>query len=145
MEMLGLVNRFQGNRATYWGVECERQAIQKVAIHMNTNTSQLYRCSFDVLQDLDKHGRMMSWVGASPDGLLLPQACAGRRPDGDSDERPVCRPLLDVHDSNARGILEVKCPYNRRNSGPYETWPEYYLPQVITNMAVFRFGPSPML
>lgn len=138
MEMLGLREGFQGNRATYWGTQNEQRAVQKFAMHMNTSTSQLYHCGFDVLQDLDKRGRMMSWVGASPDGLLLPEAHAGNLQPSHDNIRPDSRPLLDVHDSSMKGVLEIKCPYNLRNTGPYKAWPEYYLPQVLTNMAVFN-------
>ena len=137
MEMLGLMPRFQGNRATYWGTQNEGRAIQKFTMHMNQNTSHLYLCSFDVLQDLDKHGRMLSWVGASPDGLIVPASHAGGLQQENSDIQPVPHPLLDVHDRRTKGVLEVKCPFNLRNSVPYKAWPQYYLPQVLTNMAVF--------
>ena len=137
MEMLGLAPRFTGNRATYWGTQNERRAIQKFTMHMNQSTSHLYHCSFDVLQELDKHGRMMSWVGASPDGLIVPASHAGSVPQEGDGTTPVSRSLLDVHDRNSRGVLEVKCPFNLRNSVPYKAWPQYYLPQVLTNMAVF--------
>jgi YqaJ-like viral recombinase domain len=142
MELLGLIPRFQGNQATNWGSQNERQAIQKVVMQMNKGTSQLYQCGFDVLQDTDKHGRMMSWLGASPDGLILPEGQASSLEKYDSRERPVSCPPLDVHDSQAKGVLEVKCPYNLRSKAPYDAWPEYYLPQVLTNMAVFRFAPT---
>lgn len=105
MEMLGLSDRFQGNKATYWGTQNERRAIQKFAMHVNT--SQLYHCGFDVLQDVDKYGRMRSWVGASPDGLLLPEAPDGKLQQGNYDDRPVSNLLLDVHDNRMKGVLEV--------------------------------------
>jgi hypothetical protein len=140
--MLGLSPRFQGNDATEWGTQNEGKAISKVVLQLNPNKSQLYQCGFDVLQDIDKHGRMMSWLGASPDGLILPRAQQGSLAQHRSGEKPVNRPLLDVHAGQMNGVLEVKCPYKLRFEAPYEVWPEYYLPQVLTNMAVFRFAPT---
>lgn len=87
------------------------------------------------------------WLGASPDGLieslsLNPPASAGAAgsgggssPDGDAgwqSVRPVrgAGPLMGP----GRGILEIKCPYNRGQPElavppPHAIW--YYMPQVM--------------
>lgn len=140
--MLGLAEKFQGNMATYWGAQNERQAIQKFAMHIDLNSSSLQHCGFEVLQDVDSRGRMRSWVGASPDGLITPAGNGAALHQVSLHERPAASPLLDVHDVQAKGVLEVKCPYNLRYKQPYNAWPEYYLPQVLTNMAVFRYVQS---
>lgn len=69
--MLGLEPPFKGNTATSWGCSNERLALAQFQ-HLSRGLFDVHQCGFRVLDGIDKQGRPLSWIGASPDGLLLP-------------------------------------------------------------------------
>lgn len=88
-------------------------------------------CAFDVLTGSEARPGNWEWVGASPDGLILPQGstpAGGAAGDGAGGEAggEASRPLGEgglgggaVFDQapfllgRGEGILEIKCPYKQ--------------------------------
>lgn len=105
--MIGLSERFKGNRATDWGTLHESTAASLFHDFIRGHV-EMNGCAFDVLRGCDRHGRSLEWIGASPDGLLMPIRDGGGddavyRSDG--SRQPHTRL------GNAPGVLEIKCPY----------------------------------
>ncbi|KAL4434638.1 hypothetical protein ABPG77_002761 [Micractinium sp. CCAP 211/92] len=149
-EKVGMVEPFAGNAATAWGTSAEPKALEE---YRAVTGQRIASCMFQVRHDDTVHG----WLGASPDGLieslaLDPPASAGAGDAAAADNggsspssgggwqqaRPVRGAGLLV--GPGRGILEIKCPYNRGQPEqavppPHAIW--YYMPQVQGLMYIF--------
>lgn len=112
-EKIGLKEPFQGNLATSWGDLQESAAIDRYKQITENKVSFVLFKSYPLGTD------MPDWLGASPDGLV--DSISSLAPD-------------------KRGILEVKCPFNkgRPDKGfPWPYVPHYYIPQAQGLMEIF--------
>lgn len=106
--MLGLTERFKGNKATQWGTSHEESAASLFHRFIDGH-AEMHSCAFDVLRSPDKCGRSLEWIGASPDGLLMPAdggTCDVHLDHSVDNDRHPHATL-----GTAKGILEIKCPY----------------------------------
>jgi uracil-DNA glycosylase len=127
-EKLGIGIPFSGNDATEWGTKTEDEACEAYAALTNASVSHLL---FRALSPDEAE----LWMGASPDGLVVAattDAAEHTKNETSSNSR--------VRSGDEKGILEVKCPFNRGkplDAKPYPKVPWYYVPQVQGLMAVF--------
>ena len=129
-EKLGIGIPFTGNEATEWGTKTEDEACEAYAALTNASVSHLL---FRALSPDEAE----LWMGASPDGLVVAATT-----DAAEYKSEVANngDASDSLNNNERGILEVKCPFNRGKpleAKPYPKVPWYYVPQVQGLMAVF--------
>lgn len=82
-EALKLAPPFIGNAATRWGTKKEATALNQFRAWAD-GVFAVHQCSFDVLRGIDAQGRPLSWIGGSPDGILLP---AQRRSEAGSPQQ----------------------------------------------------------
>jgi hypothetical protein len=114
-QQLGLEAPFTGNNATSWGEHNEATALLEFQRATHT-VLQVRKCAFDVLPGNDAAGRTLSWVGASPDAVLLPEEGSDRAMNAGASVLGALAeghswPHLERH-STSRGILEIKCPHS---------------------------------
>jgi YqaJ-like viral recombinase domain len=62
---------FTGNAATAWGLRQESSALAQFEA-LAAGVVEVHRCAFRVLEGEDAQGRPLNWIGASPDGIMLP-------------------------------------------------------------------------
>ena len=129
-EKLGIGIPFTGNEATEWGTKTEDEACEAYAALTNASVSHLL---FRALSPDEAE----LWMGASPDGLVVAATT-----DSAEYKSEVANnwDSSDSFNNNERGILEVKCPFNRGpplEAKPYPKVPWYYVPHVQGLMAVF--------
>lgn len=108
MEMLGLTSRFKGNRATQWGTQHESSAASLFHSFVDGH-ADMHTVAFDVLRGTDGHGRSLDWIGASPDGLLMP--CGKTQGILIETEPAKGSRYPHVNLGAVKGILEIKCPF----------------------------------
>ena len=121
---------FTGNEATEWGTKTEDEACEAYAALTNASVSHLL---FRALSPDEAE----LWMGASPDGLVVAATTDAAEYNSEVVNNADASDSLN---SNERGILEVKCPFNRGKpleAKPYPKVPWYYVPQVQGLMAVF--------
>ena len=129
-EKLGIGIPFTGNEATEWGTKTEDEACEAYAALTNASVSHLL---FRALSPDEAE----LWMGASPDGLVVAATTDAAEYNADVLNSGD---TIDSLNNNERGILEVKCPFNRGKpleAKPYPKVPWYYVPQVQGLMAVF--------
>jgi len=129
-EKLGIGIPFTGNEATEWGTKTEDEACEAYAALTNASVSHLL---FRALSPDEAE----LWMGASPDGLVVAATTDAAEYNSEVVNNADASDSLN---SNERGILEVKCPFNRGKpleAKPYPKVPWYYVPQVQGLMAVF--------
>lgn len=84
-EKLGLEPPFKGNSATRWGTKHEATALAQFRAWAD-GVFAVHQCSFGVLEGSDARGRPLSWIGASPDGVLLPAQTAESSAEAEAAE-----------------------------------------------------------
>jgi hypothetical protein len=104
-EMLELKPGFAGNKFTQWGSEHEKDGVALFKQLADSCGMRMMQCAFDVLRGKDRYGNSLSYIGASPDGLLETVGAS---------TMPVQSPQWLPHTRlgpYAKGILEIKCPH----------------------------------
>lgn len=106
--MLGLTERFKGNEATQWGTSHEDSAASLFHRYIDGH-AEMNNCAFDVLRTADTRGRSLEWIGASPDGILMPAGSGSCDVHLHHSVDKGRHPHTSL--GTAKGILEIKCPY----------------------------------
>ena len=113
-EKLGIGIPFTGNEATEWGTKTEDEACEAYAALTNASVSHLL---FRALSPDEAE----LWMGASPDGLVVAATTDAAEYNADVLNSGD---TIDSLNNNERGILEVKCPFNRGETFGGETYSE---------------------
>ncbi|EFH66282.1 F16A14.4 [Arabidopsis lyrata subsp. lyrata] len=106
LEKIGAAKQFAGNRATFWDVENEIEALER---YTELTGNEILIPEFVVYKNGENPEE--NWLGASPDGVIN----------------------LVKDGVTSRGVLEVKCPFNNGGTSQMYPWkkvPYICVPQV---------------